>query len=53
LPSLQSFIERFAIVSDYPFRHSDIRRLMLRISDLEDVLQYELRTRLQQRKRQR
>lgn len=53
LPSLRSYIGRFTIVSDYRFSRSDIRRLMLRIADLEDVLQYELRTRLQQSKQQR
>lgn len=43
LPALQIYVEQIAAVSEHPFTLQDLSRLMLRITDIEDTLQSEVR----------
>ncbi|MHA6482026.1 hypothetical protein ACX1C1_08985 [Paenibacillus sp. strain BS8-2] len=43
LPSLRIYIDRQTSIAFDPVSHLDIDRLLLRISDVEDVLQYNVR----------
>jgi len=47
LPALKAYVRRIAAVADQPFSLHDLSRLMLRISDIEDTLQFEVRGRVQ------
>lgn len=47
LPTLQSFITKSTLGTGQSIECSDIERLMLRISDIEDTLQCEVRSCLQ------
>ncbi|REK74379.1 hypothetical protein [Paenibacillus paeoniae] len=47
LPRLQAYVEQIAAVAEQPFSLHDLSRLMLRISDIEDTLQFEIRQQLQ------
>ncbi|RJX40028.1 hypothetical protein D3P09_11680 [Paenibacillus pinisoli] len=47
LPALRAYVRRIAAMADQPFSLQDLSRLMLRISDIEDTLQFEVRSRVQ------
>ncbi|MDQ6420203.1 hypothetical protein RB620_12225 [Paenibacillus sp. LHD-117] len=49
LSSLRDYVSKIATVSDHSFSHRDVDRLLLRISDIEDALQYEVRSVLARR----
>ncbi|MDF2835861.1 MAG: hypothetical protein K0Q63_1501 [Paenibacillus sp.] len=44
LPTLRAYVERQTSIATEPIGILDIDRLLLRISDVEDVLQYNVRT---------
>lgn len=43
LPTLRAYVDRQTAMADFPVSYLDIDRLLLRISDVEDVLQYSVR----------
>ncbi|MCU6712797.1 hypothetical protein M6D81_29255 [Paenibacillus sp. J5C_2022] len=45
MPALRTYVESIAITAGHPFKPEDIGRLMLRISDLEEMLQLTPRSR--------
>ncbi|RJE84283.1 hypothetical protein D3P07_23225 [Paenibacillus sp. 1011MAR3C5] len=47
LPALRAYVQRIAALAEHPFSLHDLSRLMLRISDIEDTLQVEVRDRVQ------
>lgn len=42
LPALRTYAASIAAAADTPFEWSDIKRLILRVSDIEEALQYEV-----------
>ncbi|MEK3883443.1 hypothetical protein [Paenibacillus sp. PL2-23] len=45
LPSLRQYVDRIASTSGMPFSHLSLSKLLLRFSDIEEALQYEVRAR--------
>ncbi|MFF2889820.1 hypothetical protein [Paenibacillus sp. NPDC057967] len=47
LPALSAYAKRIAAMAEHPFSLHDLSRLMLRISDIEETLQFEVRRQVQ------
>ncbi|GBG11348.1 hypothetical protein PAT3040_06149 [Paenibacillus agaridevorans] len=43
MPSLRTYVERYTALAEYPVHYTEMDRLLLRISDIEDMLQYDVR----------